>query len=977
MSSDPPPPPRVCASERAIPPLAPRAHEGRRRAQALLFLLALLPFAAHGQPAAPTGLTATPGDSSATLTWTDPSDSSITGYSYRYATSVAAFTSGSPPAWTTVAGGGSSTSQTVPSLTNGTRYYFRLRATSAGGDSPVAHATIQLAASPSAAVTISDGNLRTALEGALGKGAGATITQLEMATLTSLRSDRSSISVLTGINHAVNLTTLRLGFNSIMDVSSLGTLVGLTSLDLWNNEISDVSALGTLTSLATLELNNNSISDVAALGTLTSLTTLGLRENSITDVSPLGALTSLLILRLAGNSITDVTALGTLTSLRRLGLSANSIADVTALGTLTSLTRLGLGANSINDLSPLLLLTSLTDLNVTNNPLCGWTIDTHISALEARGVDVRFDPTRVNCPAPPALTNSAPEAAGDIAEMALGVGETRVLDLSGTFVDPDGDELTYLAWSSDESVATAWVFGSQLRVRGEGVGVVDVQVRATDPGGLSTTQRLRATVGAALSLPADGEVPEGQTVRLAVTLSTPRDTATTFGWRVAADDDPATADADAGEHGGASGELTIPAGETTTEIAIAIADDDDIEPAREWFDVLLDAPADGCCALRQPRARVAVLEGVCDRTPAVADALRGDEPCTAPTPAALAGRTRLAVAGAGTLRTGDFSGLAGLRWLSLSGNGLAALPEGLFVGLGALRELNLAGNALTTLPPTPFQALPRLRILDLSANGFETLPAGLFAGLSLREASLEDNPGAPFALAAELVRADAAEPWAPGPATLEARLPSGAPFSLRLPLTAEPTADGLPVMLDIPAGATNGEAFAVSAPSAGALVLRVGAATPPAATCGAEWPFRACFRGLTPEPSATLTLFRQPPRALPVPQPEALAGDDLRLPLASLVTVGDAPGTLRWQASSSDESVATVRVVGGELVVEPELATEGVAEIVLVATDSVGLAATVRFEVQVEFFAPARQSTGWRSALPRSAAVSNQLLTED
>ena len=115
-------------------------------------------------------------------------------------------------------------------------------------------------------------------------------------------------------------------------------------------------------------------------------------------------------------------------------------------------------------------------------------------------------------------------------------------------------------------------------------------------------------------------------------------------------------------------------------------------------------------------------------------------------------------------------------------------------------------------------------------------------------------------------------------------------------------------------------------------------------------------------PSATLTLFRQPPRALLAPRPEALAGDGLRLPLASLVAAGDAPGGLRWQATSSDDSVATVRVIGGELVVEPEPLAEGIIEIVLVATDSVGLTATVRFEVRVEFFAPVRQS-GWRSAL--------------
>ena len=62
--------------------------------------------------------------------------------------------------------------------------------------------------------------------------------------------------------------------------------------------------------------------------------------------------------------------------------------------------------------------------------------------------------------------------------------------------------------------------------------------------------------------------------------------------------------------------------------------------------------------------------------------------------------------------------------------------------------------------------------------------------------------------------------------------------------------------------------------------------------------------------------------------------------------------------------MATVRVVGSDLLVEPELGAEGTAEIVLVATDAVGLTATVRFIVQVEFFATTRPTAGWRTALP-------------
>ena len=132
-----------------------------------------------------------------------------------------------------------------------------------------------------------------------------------------------------------------------------------------------------------------------------------------------------------------------------------------------------------------------------------------------------------------------------------------------------------------------------------------------------------------------------------------------------------------------------------------------------------------------------------------------------------------------------------------------------------------------------------LRELDLSGDGFAALPAGLFAGLSLREASLADNPGAAFTLAVELARADA-DRWAEGPATVEARLPAGAPLPMRLSLTAEPMADGLPTLLDIPAGATAAEPFTASAPPAGAD-LRRGVAMRP----NAGW--RSAIRSVAPQ----------------------------------------------------------------------------------------------------------------------------------
>ena len=514
--------------------------------------------------------------------------------------------------------------------------------------------------------------------------------------------------------------------------------------------------------------------------------------------------------------------------------------------------------------------------------------------------------------------NRAPVALGVFEDRTLILGAALAIDLGGAFRDPDGDALAYWARSLNPPAVKASVFGAELRLRAAGVGPATVYVYARDPGGLVGSQTLRARVVDRATLSAEAaEAPEGGAARLTVRLSAARSTSTRIVWSLAADADAATADAD--DLVETSGEATIPAGDTRIEIAVAIADDDDIEPAREWFEVSLSVP-DGCCG-PAARARVTVREGVCDRTPAVRDALRGSASCDAPTPAMLAAveRLELSGAGAGSLRAGDFAGLSGLRTLLLDGNGLRTLPDGLFAGLDSLGELSLQGN-----------------------------------------------PGAPFALAVELARTDA-DAWAPGPATVRAQFALGAPFALRSELSAQPAAAGLPEAVAIDAGATFGAPFAVAATSTSTLRLVAGPAPLPTTRCG-EAP---CFRGVEAASGEVLTLYRRPSQAQPAPTPEPLRdGDDLRLALGSLIRLGDGdPADLRWRASSSDESVATARVVGSSLVVTPAPGGEGAARIVLEVVDGeTGLSATLHFDVQVEFHWPVRQASGWRAGALMEAA---------
>ena len=198
-------------------------------------------------------------------------------------------------------------------------------------------------------VSIPDANLRAEIEDALDKSSGETITRGDMSNLTRVSAGSANISDLTGLEFATNLLSLY--------------------------------------------LYNNTISDVSALSGLTNLTSLTLRKNSITDISPLSGLTNLSLLRLEENSISDVSALSGLTSLERLRLQNNTISDISALSGLTNLTGLTLYRNRISDLSPLVAnmgLGSGDEVDVRDNPLSDTSINTHIPALQGRGVTVRF-----------------------------------------------------------------------------------------------------------------------------------------------------------------------------------------------------------------------------------------------------------------------------------------------------------------------------------------------------------------------------------------------------------------------------------------------------------------------------------------------------------------------------------------------------------------------------------------------------------
>ena len=216
-----------------------------------------------------------------------------------------------------------------------------------------------------------------------------------LTNLTHLFLSSHSISDISALSGLTNLTRLVLSSHSISDISALSGLTNLIELDLYNTIISDMSVLSGLTNLTHLVLSSHSISDISALSGLMNLTHLDLYSHSISDISALSGLTNLieleLYLYLPG--ISDISALSGLMNLTRLVLYSPRISDISALSGLTSLQWLSLVANSISDLAPLVANTGLgngDEVDVRHNPLSATSINTHIPALQARGVTVFY-----------------------------------------------------------------------------------------------------------------------------------------------------------------------------------------------------------------------------------------------------------------------------------------------------------------------------------------------------------------------------------------------------------------------------------------------------------------------------------------------------------------------------------------------------------------------------------------------------------
>ena len=292
---------------------------------------------------------------------------------------------------------------------------------------------------PPPRIVFSDSILEGLIRKALNRPNGE-LTARELNDLTVFESSGKGLTLLEGLQYAVNLKKLILNEHGIRNISELGTLKKLNQLNLFGTKVEDLSPLKDLQNLKSVTLHQNRITNLSPLAKHKALQYLSISETAVTDLSPLEDLiyledlsilgmevksTSFLeklgrltALNLSGNQIKDlqyignINALSSLTlyqneisnleplsdlrNLRMLALSGNRIIDLAPLGNLSNLQILSLAQNQISDLSPLSNLINLRGLDLSENHIINLVPLNELQTIR----ELRLGQNRIQDPAP-------------------------------------------------------------------------------------------------------------------------------------------------------------------------------------------------------------------------------------------------------------------------------------------------------------------------------------------------------------------------------------------------------------------------------------------------------------------------------------------------------------------------------------------------------------------------------------------------
>ena len=295
-----------------------------------------------------------------------------------------------------------------------------------------------------------------------------------------------------------------------------------------------------------------------------------------------------------------------------------------------------------------------------------------------------------------------------------------------------------------------------------------------------------------------------------------------------------------------------------------------------------------------------------------------------------------------TLAPGVFDGLTALSTVTLNENELTELDPALFrgtlnrYGRSRMEYLDLGDNRLATLDPDLFRGMIHLKRLGLAVNRFAKLPPKLFEGLpNFSKLDLRGNPGSPFVFAPQLVRLPGADSALGGAAQIVAEVAQGAPFDLRILLSATGGSLSAREVL-IRTGTVRGMPVSVRPQSGPVTVVAVAPGLP--LRCE-EWEFWAehsdpCMYGLKTAAGAPLVLYGLPDQTL-------ASGGAVRFDLpTSFPNFGEGAS---YAVESSDPTAVVATIRGGLLIVSA--AGGGDTTLTLTATSPDGRRETRRFSV--------------------------------
>ena len=582
--------------------------------------------------------------------------------------------------------------------------------------------------------------------------------------------------------------------------------------------------------------------------------------------------------------------------------------------------------------------------------------------------------------------NQAPEAVGAIPPQAMTAGDEVTVDVSPFFSDPDGDELTYTAESSDAAVLTVSVSGSSLTVTAVAAGTATVTVTAADPDGLTATQSVEVTVEAANQAPeAVGAIPpqamtagDEMTVDVTPFFSDPDGDELTY---TAESSDAAVLTVSV-----SGSSLTVTAVSAGTATVTVTAADPDGLTATQSVEVTVEAAnqAPEAVGAIPPQAMTAGDEMTVDVTPFFSDP-DGDE-LTYTAESSDAAVLTASVSGSSLTVTAVSAGTATVTVT-------AADPGGLTATQSAEVTVEAANRAPEAVGTIPSQSLTEGDEVVVDVSSFFSDPDGdeltyaaessdaAVVAVSLSGSSLTVTAAAVGTATVTVTAADPEGLTATQSAAVAVGQANQAPEALGT-IPAQTMTEGDAVTLDVspffsdPEGeeltytAESSDADAVTAGMEGSSLtvtaVAVGTATVTVTAADPE--------GLTATQSAEVTVEapNQAPEAVgAIPARAMTAGDEVTLDVSSFFSDPDGD-ELTYTAESSDAAVVAASVEGSSLTVTAVAA--GTATVTVTAADPEGLTAAQSAEVTVEAPNRAPEAVG---AIPAQAMTEGDEVVVD